>query len=141
MMSIEIFVVALALTGLMPTGRIVTEGEGFEPVVNERVGTQPTDQDAIARANAEEWQAREAAREVARRDREERMYEEGQAALEEGRWQRAIERFSDVVQEKAARADAAMYWRAYALDKIGQKAEALAAASELIKSYPLSKWI
>ncbi len=34
-----------------------------------------------------------------------------------------------------------MYWRAYALDRIGQKAEALAAAAELIKGYPASKWI
>ena len=37
---------------------------------------------------------------------------------------------------RAARTDAAMYWNAYALDKLGQKAEALAAAAELIKGYP-----
>ena len=34
-----------------------------------------------------------------------------------------------------------MYWRAYALDRMGQKAEALAATAELIKGYPTSKWI
>ena len=37
---------------------------------------------------------------------------------------------------KGARSDAALYWKAYALDKLGQKAEALAAAAELIKDYP-----
>lgn len=89
----------------------------------------------------DEADERQAARDTARRDREERMYEEGQDALEEGRWQRALERFSDVVQTKGARTDAAMYWRAYAFDKLGQKADALAAAAELSKAYPSSKWL
>ena len=75
------------------------------------------------------------------REREDRMYEQGQRAIEESNWQRALERFSDLIQEKGARVDAAMYWRAYALDRLGQKAEALTQAAQLIKSYPSSKWI
>jgi len=69
------------------------------------------------------------------------MYEDGQRAIEEGRWQRAVERFTDLAAEKGSRADAAMYWRAYALDRMGQKAEALTTAAELIKQYPASKWL
>ena len=37
-----------------------------------------------------------------------------------------------VVAAKTPRADAALYWKAYALDKLGQKAEALATAAELM---------
>jgi tetratricopeptide (TPR) repeat protein len=84
---------------------------------------------------------RQAPRDAGRRDREDRLYEEGQRAIEEGRWQRAVERFSDLAAENGSRADAAMYWRAYALDRMGQKAEALTAAAELIKQYPDSKWL
>ncbi|MBA3269025.1 MAG: HEAT repeat domain-containing protein [Acidobacteria bacterium] len=125
MMPIETVVAAaLALTGLLSSSP-----------------ARAVPQERSARVDALEWQAREAARDAARRDREERMYEEGQEALEEGRWQRAVERFTVVAQEKSTRSDAAMYWRAYALDRLGQKAEALAAASELVKAYPASKWI
>jgi hypothetical protein len=87
------------------------------------------------------WPAASEQTEAARRDRDDRIYEQGQRAIEESNWQRAVERFGDLIQEKSARADAAMYWRAYALDRLGQKAEALTQAAELIKSYPASKWI
>ena len=61
--------------------------------------------------------------------------------MEEARWQRAVEQFTVVADAKGSRADAALYWKAYALDKLGQKAEALATAAELIKVYPSSKWM
>jgi hypothetical protein len=98
-----------------------------------------------ALAVEESRQAREAARDVAReesrRAQEERLYEQGQDALEDARWQVAIERFTAVAAAKAGRADAALYWKAYALDKLGQKAEALATAAELMKGFPQSRWI
>lgn len=86
--------------------------------------------------------ARERARETQRNaSREDSLYEEGQQAIEDGGWQRAVTLFTELAQIKGARTDAALYWRAYALDRMGQKAEALAAAAELIKSYPSSKWL
>jgi HEAT repeat protein len=95
-----------------------------------------------------DWKRRSCWREAtagnqAQRDaaRQDALYKEGQEAIDEGRWQRAVERFSELAQIKGSRTDAAMYWRAYALDRLGQKAEALAATAELIKGYPTSKWI
>lgn len=73
-------------------------------------------------------------------DPDERLYEEGQAALEDARWQEAVERFSSVAAAKSDRSAAALYWKAYALDRLGQKAEALATAGELIKTYPDNRW-
>jgi len=87
------------------------------------------------------WPGASEQADAARRDREDRLYERGQQAIDEGRWQVAVERFTDLIQEKGTRVDAAMYWRAYALDRLGQKADALTAAAELIKQYPASKWI
>ena len=121
MMSVGISVSGLALTVLLMT----------QPVA-------PDQPESMARAEAVDEQTE---RETTRKDREESRYEAGQRALEEARWQRAVEQFSSIAAARGARSDAALYWMAYALDKLGQKAEALAAAAELIKSYPASKWM
>ena len=126
MMNSVIPVSALALTGLLMTPPPVDAGQP-EP---------------MAGAERREAEAdRQAERDAARRDRDESRYESAQRALEEARWQRAAEQFAAIAEAKGARADAALYWKAYALDKLGQKAEALAAAAELIKGYPASRWM
>lgn len=97
---------------------------------------------AAAQAERAAAQAeRDAARRERDRDREDREYEAGQRLLESSQWMQAAERFAAVAAAKGTRADAALYWRAYALDRLGQKAEALAAAAELIKGFPNSRWM
>jgi hypothetical protein len=75
------------------------------------------------------------------RDRFENSYEQGQNAIERAQWQQAIERFTVLVDSKAPRADAALYWRAYSLDKLNRQAEALTSVAELLKGYPSSRWV
>jgi HEAT repeat protein len=93
------------------------------------------------RLDPEAQAQREAARRERERDREDREYEAGQRLLEKSQWQQAAERFAAVAALKGTRVDAALYWQAYALDKLGQKVEALAAAAELIKGFPTSRWM
>jgi tetratricopeptide (TPR) repeat protein len=124
-------------------------------------GAQPVLPDVMARAEAEVQKAfalLDAARigdtfalfeqsdrdkEAARRDREreERDYEAGTRLLEKSQWQQAADRFATVAAIKGSRVDAALYWKAYALDKLGQKAEAITTVTELIKGYPSSRWM
>ena len=75
------------------------------------------------------------------RERTEALYDSGQDALSDGQWTRAIERFTKVVAANAGRADAAMYWTAYAQSKLGQQSDALATLGELTKTYPSSRWV
>jgi len=75
------------------------------------------------------------------RDRFENFYEQGQSAIERAQWQQAIERFTVLVDSKAPRADAALYWRAYSLDKLNRQPEALTSVAELLKGYPSSRWV
>ena len=75
------------------------------------------------------------------RDRFENFYEQGQNAIERAQWQQAIERFTVLVDSKAPRADAALYWRAYSLDKLNRQPEALTSVAELLKGYPASRWV
>ena len=131
MMSVEV-VIAAALAGLLVSAPITQEAE-------RRAALQAS---AAERAERDAQRAEERAeREAERAQRIDEAYEEGQEALEEGRWQRAVERFARVIESNSTRVDAAMYWRAYALDRLGQKADALAAAAELIKRFPSSKWL
>ncbi len=88
-------------------------------------------------------QAERAVRDAGRasRARESEMYEHGQEAMDNGRWDRAIQQFSEVVSLKGSRADAALYWLAYSQNRQGQRAEALATIAELAKSHPSSRYL
>ena len=74
------------------------------------------------------------------RDRFDNLYEQGQEAIERAQWPQAVERFTALVSAKAPRADAALYWRAYSLDKLNRQAETLTSVAELLKTYPSSRW-
>ena len=72
---------------------------------------------------------------------DDRLYDAGQRALEGRRWDEALEDFNQVAARAGARADGAWYWKAYTLNKLGRRDEALAAIAELRKSYASSRWL
>jgi hypothetical protein len=74
-------------------------------------------------------------------DRESQLYEEGTDAIDEQEWDEAVGAFKSVAGMNGSRADGALYWMAYALNKSGRRAEALQAIDGLKKNYPKSKWI
>lgn len=81
------------------------------------------------------------ASEASRQNREaERVYQKANRALDKRQWRDAADLFNQVVQLGGSRADAALYWRAYAEQKQGNRAEALASLAELEKSFPQSRW-
>lgn len=105
-------------------------------------------QDPFERAQ----EARERAREDADRAREARVrvretddrnvdtYRNGTNSVDEGRYERAIQSFDRVIDNKWYRADGAYYWKAYALNKLGKRDEALAALAEIPKQFPQTRW-
>jgi len=72
---------------------------------------------------------------------EEKKYEEGRALLNSSRWADAESAFKAVAQSHGARADAGLYWEAYAQTKMGHSADALETCSRLRVAYPRSEWI
>jgi tetratricopeptide (TPR) repeat protein len=74
------------------------------------------------------------------RDSGESAYERGQRALEKARWDQALQIFSEI-GKASGRADAALYWKAYALNKLGRRTEALTALAEIQKSFAASRWL
>lgn len=73
--------------------------------------------------------------------REEEAYERGTGALDEQQWDKAIEAFDSVARMNGRKADGALYWKAYALNKAGRTPDALAAIAQLRKSAPQSRWL
>ena len=74
-------------------------------------------------------------------DRADDLYSEGREAIEDGKYDRALTRFNRLIDLKSNRTDAALYWKAYCQDKLGQRADALATLSDLQKQFPNSRWI
>ncbi|QNI36698.1 HEAT repeat domain-containing protein [Edaphobacter albus] len=68
-------------------------------------------------------------------------YAEGTRAINEGRWSDAGSIFSKIASQRGDRADAALYWKAYAENKEGQSARALETCADLGRSYSKSRWI
>src|SRR5260221_3025964 len=72
--------------------------------------------------------------------REDQLYEQGTKALDDGDWDRAAAAFTKVAKNNGARADAAIYWLAYALNKQGRRADALALLAGFSGKFPKSSW-
>jgi HEAT repeat protein len=88
-----------------------------------------------------ERKEREADRQRMARERQADMYDSGMDATYEGRYDKALAVFSRLAHEKGPRADAALYWKAYSLNKLGRRPDALAAIGELTKAYPNSRYV
>ncbi len=67
-------------------------------------------------------------------------YSAGTRAMNEHRWSDAIAAFDRVAAGKGRRSDAALYWKAYSLDKLGKAQLAQAVCSQLRAASPESQW-
>jgi tetratricopeptide (TPR) repeat protein len=84
---------------------------------------------------------REAERRDREREREQDLYNDGQEALNEARYDRAVSYFTRLAELKGPRVDAALFWKAYAQNRLGQRAEALTSIAELTKGHPNSRYL
>jgi tetratricopeptide (TPR) repeat protein len=74
-------------------------------------------------------------------DKADDLYEEGRDAIEEGKYDRALERFNQLIELKSNRTDAALYWKAYSLVRLGRRADALDALGTLKQQFKDSRWM
>ena len=87
-----------------------------------------------------EQRDREAEMREREREREAQWYSEGQNAADDYRWDRALNFFNRVIEVKGSKQDAAMYWKAFSQNRLGQRTEALATIGELSKTHPNSPY-
>ena len=69
------------------------------------------------------------------------QYDRGRGYIDRSQYDRAVEAFNQVINARGDRGDAAMYWKAYSLNKLARRPEALTTLSELQKQFPKSPWV
>jgi len=87
------------------------------------------------------FQAQQGAGQTQQGAGEDKDYRRGRTSLDAGRWEDAIAAFSDSAARKGAAADGALYWKAYAQNRAGQRDAALATLAALRQQYPSSHWL
>jgi hypothetical protein len=121
----------------------------------------PSPQDAVESAGPEDSSERQGDRDQEQRDREQEqrdreqekrdrdqeradrlseLYDNGREALDEEKYEQARERFSELAKANGPQTDAALYWEAYADQRLGQRQAALAAIGDLKARFPQSRW-
>lgn len=73
--------------------------------------------------------------------KEDALYSDGTRAINDAHWAQAETIFNNIAQQHGARAEAALYWKAYAENKQGNPTRALETCSQLREAYPHGKWI
>ena len=74
-------------------------------------------------------------------DRGDEAYAAGKKAMYDSNWQQMFDSFAQVVKAGGNHVDEALYWEAYAQNKLGQRAAALKTIAQLKREYPNSRWI
>ena len=74
-------------------------------------------------------------------DRADDLYERARDLIENGKFERALSELDRLISLRSNRTDAALFWKAYSLSKLGQRPDALTAISDLAKQFPDSRWL
>jgi HEAT repeat protein len=78
---------------------------------------------------------------AAAQSKEETLYSEGTRAINDAHWAQAEQIFRNLASQRGPRAEAALYWEAYAENKQGNAARALEICAELRHAFPQGNWV
>ncbi len=85
-----------------------------------------------------EQEARDNAQE--KLDRLQELYDDGREDLDDDRYDHAAEKFQELTKLNGPQTDAALYWKAYAENRLGRRDVALATIADLKRRFPQSRW-
>lgn len=80
-------------------------------------------------------------REQEHADRLQELYDDGREALDDDEFDQAAAKFTELADMNGPQTDAALYWKAYALNKLAKKESALATIADFKKRFAQSKWM
>jgi HEAT repeats len=114
-----------------------------ESAEHENSSEMQSDRDQEKRDREQEQRDREQEkrdREQERVDRLEELYDNGREALDDDKYEQARDKFAALAKANGPLTDAALYWQAYAEQRLGQRQAALAAIADLKARFPQSRW-
>lgn len=111
--------------------------------------TQDRDQEARDREQEKRDREQEARdreeekkdREQERIERQQELYDDGREALDDERYDQAVSKFTSLADMNGPQTDAALYWKAYAENKLAKKESALATIADFKKRFAQSRWM
>jgi len=139
---------------LFPAAKNSRGASLLAPLAFAQSAQSQSEADQARREREEEERERQREREEEKREREQEkrdreqehldrlqeLYDDGREALDEDQYEKAASKFSQLVQMNGPQTDAALYWKAYAENKLGRKAAALTDIAEIKSKYAQSKW-
>jgi tetratricopeptide (TPR) repeat protein len=73
--------------------------------------------------------------------RDDGWYRAASRDLDDRQYEKALENYNRVIEAKGSHVEGALYWKAYALSRLGRGDQAAASLEELKKGYPQSRWL
>lgn len=73
-------------------------------------------------------------------DHQQELYDDGREALDDDHYEKAVAEFAELAKLNGPQTDAALYWKAYAENKLGKKTASLATINDLKAKFPQSRW-
>ena len=92
-------------------------------------GAQSADEKRDADEARQEKEQERRDREQEKLDSQQELYDNGREALDDDHYEKAAAEFAELIKLNGPQTDAAMYWKAYAENRLGKKAAALATIS------------
>jgi hypothetical protein len=122
---------------------LATDDFSLDPQSAQEKEQERRDREQEARDTEQEKRDREQEardNEQERLDRLQELYDDGREDLDDDRYDRAEAKFDQLAKMNGPQTDAALYWKAYAEDKLGKREAALSTLADLKKRFPQSRW-
>jgi hypothetical protein len=120
-------------------GNILQDSRSAQEKEQERREREQEAREKEQERREREQEARD--REQEKADRLQELYDDGREALDEDRYDKAEYKFDQLVQLNGPQTDAALYWKAYAANKLGKRDLALATLADMKKRFSQSRWL
>jgi hypothetical protein len=127
----------LALHGLPPAD-FLQEPQDAQDKEPEKRDREQEARDREQEKRDREQEARDRAQE--KLDRIQELYDDGREALDDDHYEQAAAKFQELANLNGPQTDAALYWKAYADNRLGRRAAALATIADLKRRFPQSRW-
>ncbi len=144
----------IAIAALL-LGPAISRARGLEPIPIRAANSLPDSQEARDKEQEKRDREQETRdREQEKRDREQEardraqekidrlqeLYDDGRGDLDDDRYDRAAEKFRQLADMNGPQTDAALYWKAYAENRLGKRDSALTTIADLKRRFPQSRW-
>src|SRR5689334_8858129 len=129
---------AARLVASLPAGHFFLAPQSAQEKEEERREREQEARDREQEKRDREQEARD--REQEKLERLEELYDGGREALEEDRYEKAEAKFDQLAKMNGPQTDAALYWKAYAENRLGKREAALATLADMKKRFQQSRW-